>query len=257
MGSFRYSKPAAGSGLVLTLLRIEPVYTTRPSATGIGCSGDGKWIFIQTMKTLPSGIDQHALTVLNVDSGKAGAEEAPLPLCGIAHLIPLQVGDWQVAAECSLVNMVRFVSVTEAGLTKHTQDVSLTWSPTVSSAGMRVAVAQRITTSSLPDLSDGTLKFVRGSGGVDQVSPQTLVLQPIMADNWQRFSPPGGAVISAKSGLVFVGSMPYSEISAGSGLMNLVSVFRASDFNPVATIHTTVPFASLAISADGLSLYTC
>lgn len=228
----------------------------RPAETGVGCSSDGKWLFIQTITTVSPGLDRHSLLVRSADTGIAVAAPISLPGCGVATFIPWRFGGWDIAVMCNVTNYAHFVSLSGTGDVAARKDVQLIWAPKTAPDGTFVANGQRKTTSMISDPANRKIVFVRAAGGLDQMSVDTLDIQSNVADDWQRDVPAGGVAISPGTGSIFVGSVQYSQKRQNEGLMNGISVLRAADMAAIATIRTALPFASLAISGDGRTLYT-
>jgi len=237
-----------------TLLADRASYTVLPANTGVGCSGDGKWLFVQIMKTSSPGVDEHWLSVIDAVTGQAVSSTVPLPGCGIARFVPWPFGNWDVAAECSRANTMSFARLGPGGEVTEARDVPLTWGPRVANGNV-VNDGQRITTSAITDPGRGVVVMLRAAGGIDQMNPATLSIQTVVADSWQQFLPQSAAAISPNLGLIYVGFAPYGQGAQGGGTINGISVVRAADMVQQATITTTLPFASLAVSSDGRSLY--
>jgi len=246
------------TGNVLTKIPVphRAVYTVRPSTPGIACSSDGQWLFVQQMITVNPGMDEDALRVIDAQNKTLSPHTIPLPPgCGIARLIQWPFGTWDIAAQCSAVNSLRLIRVDRMGDVESIKDVSLNLAEpwTVHRSGFP-AKGQRMTTSVVVDQANRVLVIFRGGGGVDQLDPDTLTLRRRIADDWQRWVPPGGVAIS-KSGMAFVGSVAYNERTVTDGLMNTISAERTSDWTEVASKQTTIPFSSVVLSLDGQTLY--
>jgi YVTN family beta-propeller protein len=220
----------------------------------VACSADGKWIFIQIMKTLSRGVDRHTLLVIDSATGETVAEPLPLPPCGIAQFISWPFEGWDAAVECS--NSVHLVQLGATGQLEKTADVPLTWSPNTTPDGTGVSPALRITTATVTDVKNRAIAVIRGAGGVDRMGADTLALQPALPDNWQRFFPVGGSVISPDSRFIYAGNVPISHRSDPGGYMTSIVVLKAEDMSQTGEINALTPFASIAVSPDGLTLYT-
>jgi YVTN family beta-propeller protein len=156
--------------------------------------------------------------------------------------------------ECS--NSVHLVKLNATGQLEKTGDVPLTWSPNTTPDGTEVSPALRITTATVTDVKNRTVAVIRGAGGIDWIGADTLALQPAVPDNWQRFFPVGGSVISPDTGFIYAGSVPISHRTDAGGYMTSIVVLRAHDMAQTGEIDAVTPFASLAVSPDGLTLYT-
>jgi YVTN family beta-propeller protein len=243
-----------GRAVRRVLLTDRAVYTVRPTLPSVACSADGKWIFIQIMKTLSPGVDRHTLLVIDSATGETVAKPLPLPHCGIAQFIAWPFGGWDAAVRCS--NSVHLVKLNATGQLEKTGDVSLAWSPDTTPEGTAVSPALRITTATVTDVKNRTVAVIRGAGGIDWMRADTLALQPAVRDNWQRFFRVGGSVISPDSGFIYGGSVPIGNRTDAGGYMTSIVVLRAQDMAQTGEIDAMTPFASLAVSPDGLTLYT-
>ena len=232
------------------------VYTVRPSGAGVGFSADGRWLFVQRMVTISPGLDEHSLSIVDARSGKLFSESVQLPGCGMARFINWPFGKWDIAAQCSHTNSIRFVSMGDGASRPKVKDVSLTWARQEAADGSFVANGQRVTTSTVMDTGRNMVLIMRGGGGVDQLDAQTLAIEHLAADNWQTWQPPGAVAFSPSAGLVYVGSMAYSQLLLSSGLMRSISVRRTNDWTEVANVRTSLPFSTLALQKDGKILYT-
>jgi hypothetical protein len=108
---------------------------------------------------------------------------------------------------------------------------------------------ERITTSIVVDSGHRSEAIFRAGGGLDQLDPDTLVVQTKIKDIWQRWFPRGGVLSAA--GLFYLGFLPYEERTQTEGLLNGIAVFTTANWNEITTSSTTLPFWSLAISQNG------
>jgi DNA-binding beta-propeller fold protein YncE len=231
------------------------LYTVRPSFSGIGCSADGKRLFVQIMRTVSPGVDQYTLSVIDSSTGTL-IDSVALPVRGIAQIVSWPFGGWDTAVECSNTNSVRFISLDADGHVQRTQDVALTWAPKTAPDGSPVNKGQSITTSVVTDQKNRTMALFRAAGGIDQISADTMTVQAMVADSWQHFVLPGSAVLSPSGTDTYVGFKAYDQRTEPGGFRNSISVLRSADGVQTTSMDTTLPFASLAISGDGLVLYT-
>ena len=252
-GSLSVFDTQSGKLLNRVPLPDRAVYTVRPAQAGIVCSSDGRWLFIQIMKTLSPGMDQHFIAVLDSSTGRLSSQIS-LPACGIAQFIPWPFGAWDLAVECSFTNSLRFVSLDTAGDLLQTKDVALTWADPNKPDGSPAQKPERITTSIVVDSSHRSVAIFRAGGGLDQLDPDTLVVQTKIKDIWQRWFPRGGVLSAA--GLFYLGFLPYEERTQTEGLLNGIAVFTTANWNEITTSSTALPFWSLAISQNGQVLYT-
>jgi hypothetical protein len=247
-----------GSVLAKIALSHRAIYTVLPSMAGLACSSDSKWVVGQQMITVAPELDQHALWVINTQTDQLSSQMIQLPAgCGIARLAPWPFGKWSLSAQCSTTNTLRLIALNSTGQAADITDITLNLAPqwTVHKPGLP-AVVHRMTTSSLANRADGVVDILRGGGGVDQLNPSTLVLQPKVADSWEQWIPSGAAGIS-DSGIAFIGSVPYEEhMPNGRALLNTISRVRASDWTQLSSVQTSTPFSSLVLSANGQYLYT-
>lgn len=228
------------------------IYTVRPAQPGIACSTDGRWLFIQLMKTLSPGADQHSIAVVDSSTGRL-ASIVPLPGCGVGQVVPWPLSDWTAAVECSFTNSLHLVSVDSMGNVLQTKDVALKWAAADKPDGVPAQIPERLTSSVVADPVHGLMNIFRSGGGMDQLDPNTLLIEPKFRDTWQRWTPRAGVL--SPTGLFYLGFLPYGELTQPEGLLNQVAVFATANWSEVADFTTPRPFWSLAISQDGQILY--
>jgi hypothetical protein len=245
------------TGEVKTTVSIpdRATYTARPAEPGVGCSADGRWIYVQRMVTLRPGTDEHTILIIDAASGQLLSQSVDLPGCGIASFVPWPFGTWDTAIRCSVANSLWLVSLADAAAQPKVGYVSLTWAPRVTASEKFVADGQRVSIAVLTDSTKNVAFVLRGGGGLDKLDPVTLSISPNIADDWQRWQPPGHVAISALAGLEYAGFVPYAQWTSVSGLTSSISVRRTDDWTEVLNIQTSRPFWTLALSNDGRVLY--
>jgi hypothetical protein len=99
---------------------------------------------------------------------------------------------------------------------------------------------ERITTSIVVDSSHRSVAIFRAGGGLDQLDPDTFVVQTKIKDIWQRWFPRSGVLSAA--GLFYLGFLPYEERTQTEGLLNGIAVFTTASWNEITTSSTALPF---------------
>jgi hypothetical protein len=211
------------SGRLLNKSHFEDraVYTIRPSQPGIGCSANGQWLFIQTMKTLTPGVDEHSIAVVDASTGQPLPRSIPLSGCGVAQFIQGPFTGWDIAVECSLTNSIRFIALDSAGAVSRVKDVALALADGAAPDGTVRGKSERMTSSTVFDSSSRSVVIARPAGGVDQLDLSNLTVVPKITDAWQRWAPRGGT-ISPNFGLFYLGFVPYAQRTQPGGLMNWI-----------------------------------
>jgi hypothetical protein len=70
------------------------------------------------------------------------------------------------------------------------------------------------------------MAILRAYGGVDELNLDTLLAEPKLSENWQRWVRSSAVVSSPDSAVFYVG---FGERTAPNGLMNHIAVFATGN----------------------------
>jgi YVTN family beta-propeller protein len=230
------------------------VTTAPPSTPGVGCSNDGRWVFVANMRR-PSGVDEYTLTVISTKTGNAAPQPIPVAGCGVASFTAWPFGGWDVAVRCPATNALQLIALADDGAVARSQVVELGWAPRTAPDGSIVPKAQRLVTNMVVTPARASLTVMRRGGGIEEVAAGDLSLRPNVADSWERWIPPGAAIASAATNMIYIGYGTPQERFGDGGRVSHIAVLGAADLIETAHMATSLPFASLAGSSDGSRLY--
>ncbi len=239
------------SGRVISEVALESrlLYTGWSGARGLAVSADGKWLFVETMRTL-GGQDEYSVQRYNVGGPNlAAAGSAPLPECGIGAVFTLDQGsNWDVLVHCPSSNVIRLIRFDAVGKSQ-TNDTVLP-ERAQSTNGERLS-------------ADGhsSRSVAYGGGGQVQVMTAANELCTLAVEGQNQACSPLAAlgatfIVDSDWPLaghtLYCGTMPKGEETAPATDIQIIDTTKAE---PVRTIHTAIPFFSLAVSPQGGRIY--
>ena len=208
------------TGIMLTQIPVpdRAVYKVWPTSPGVGCSNDGKWVFLHNMKTLRPGLDEHTLSLVDTRTETLVSLPVSICNCGGMDFVRGPCGEWNILTRCS--RTLHLLALTDDGAITQVKDVPLRWANRYAPDGTWVNDGQRVATSAMVLPKQQSLGLIRGGGGVDLIGGADLNLHPAVADTFQRWFPPGSAAVSASADVAYVGYTAYTAIAYSGGLMN-------------------------------------
>ena len=225
------------------------LYKLWSGARSLAVSPDGKWLFLENVRTL-GGHDEYSLQ--RFDTGGAiltAAGSAALPECGIGAVITLDQGsNWDVLVHCPPSNMIRLVRFDTEGKSQ-IYDTALP-ERAQSASGERLRWSGR---------SSRTVAYAGGGEALVMTAANELCTLSIGGQS-QACSPlpalRGTFVVDGDWALaghtLYSGTMPKGEDTAPATDIQIIDTTKAE---PVRTIHTAIPFDSLAVSPEGGRIY--
>ncbi len=243
------------TGILLTQIPVpdRAVYKVWPTSPGVGCSSDGKWVFLHNMKTIRPGLDEHTLSLVDAHTLTLVSPPVSLPNCPATDFVRGPFGEWNILTRCS--RTLHLLALNDEGGITQVKDVPLRWANRYAPDGTWVNDGQRVVTSALMLPNQQSLALIRGGGGIDRIGIADLALHPAVEDTFQRWFPPGSATVSSSADVAYVGYTAYAAIAYSGGLMNDILFLNTTTWVAIGSIHTSAPFSSLIVSSDGKMLY--
>jgi DNA-binding beta-propeller fold protein YncE len=240
------------SGRVLSEVGLESrlSYTLWSGARGLAVSPDGKWLFLENMRTL-GGHDEYSLQRFDIGgTNLAAAGSAALPECGIGAVITLDRGsNWDVLVHCPFSNMIRLVRFDAEGKSQIYDTV----------------LPQRLQSAS----GERMQGYGRGSpslayaGGGEVLA--TTAANELCTLTIGRQTPVCSALPELGATYVVAGEWPMAghllycgtttdreKLAADATDIRIIDTTKAE---PVRTIHAAIPFDTLAVSSQGRRIY--
>jgi DNA-binding beta-propeller fold protein YncE len=239
------------SGRVLSEIALEShlSYTLWSGARGLAVSPDGKWLFLENTRTL-NGHYEYSLQRFEIGGAKlTAAGSAALPECGIGTVITLDQGsNWDVLVHCPPSNMIRLVRFDAEGKSQIYDTALPQGSQSASGERLRadgrssrsVAYAGRGEVLVMTAANELCTLAIGGQNPACSPLP-TLGATFIVDGDW-----------ALAGHTLYTGTMPKGEDTAPATDIQIIDTTQGE---PVRTIHTAIPFYSLAVSPQGGRIY--
>lgn len=221
------------------------IYIAIPWVPQVVPSPDGRFVYIMKMRIIKPGQDEHTIATFDTTEGRILPEEAPVPNCGVAHLLPTSV-ERKLAVHCRETNSLRILQLKPDGGLATQFEVEL---PSKASP-----VNHEFAVFSSFFLQGQTMAVIMGDGSALQIDTgkwsRRNISTPALADRWVPFrtwpqSPDGTRI--------YFGSSSLTDQSSGD--VDQIHVLETTTWEQKATVKTSMPFWSLAVSHNGKYLY--
>lgn len=250
--------------------------TVPTSSSMMKLSTDGRWLyFFKHVDTREA--DTYYVATFDTKKNRFLTERIMLPGCVTARLVPVE-SRGQLAVACDGTRDVQFVKLSGKGAITGTKNIgSEAILSRISLSSRGLSEPGRRMASILPSPDGATLTVIMGDGRYLKVDTQShLVIQTAvidaqarraapagltsasseqadwLADSWIRWQTPATSPDNKK---FYLGIGRLVQLRSGVQSFDRVMVFDSQSLGRLASIRTSQPFESFALSADGGHLY--
>jgi len=244
----------SGQRIASTNIQFRVLYTAWSSSATVAVSRDGRWLFVETMRTIAEGVDEYAVLRFDVGGGAIKpAGRASLPECGLADLIPIGDGKFELLVHCPFSNATRQIRFDTNGSVAIYADLELPSRPYNPASGLREH--RPLNTVAVLYRGGGDLTVLTGSNEVCHFSMQngTGPCSSLPARMQGRWIPARPWPHSPDGKLIYVGSGP--TISRSQGMASSIEVIELETMKLLSSIDVSTPFWQIAVSPRGETLY--